>query len=284
MTFAFFGTDRFSVIVLDELTKAGYLPTLVVTAPDRPQGRKLVMTPPPAKVWAKENGVEYVQPEKLSTDNFSGTSWDLFIVASYGKIIPQEIIELPEYNTLNVHPSLLPKLRGASPVQTATLTENETGVSIMRIDEKMDHGPLLAQKTTHVWTPESVPLASQLEIELAHEGGKLLAETIPGWLTGDIVEQPQDHGKATFTKKITKADGLINFSDNAETNYRKIRSFTEWPRAYFFIDHNGTQKRVIITDAELTDGTLVITKVLPEGSKEMRSEDFIQGYGPIPNQ
>ena len=208
----------------------------------------------------------------------SKEEYDLFIVASYGKIISQDIIELPKHKTLNVHPSLLPKLRGASPIQTAILQENLTGVTIMRMDEKMDHGPVVDQKEIISWTTETTPTAEKLESLLAHEGGKLLAEVIPEWVAGNISEQEQDHDNATFTQKLTKQDGLIDLSDDQETNFRKIQAFRVWPKPHFFIEHAGKKKRVIITDAQISDEGLEIKRVLPEGSKEIPFDDFKKGY------
>ena len=241
MKFAFFGTDYFATIILEELQKAGFVADLIVTAPDKPKGRKLLLTPPPVKTWAQNNNIKFIQPEKLTLEIFSGTTWDMFIVASYGLIIPQEIINLPKHRTLNVHPSMLPKLRGASPIETAILEENETGVTIIRIDEKMDHGPIIAQKDLVSWTTETVPSTPELEKVLAHSGGSLLAEIIPDWISGNISEQEQEHEFATYTKKITKEDGLIDLKDSPELNYRKIQTHKEWPRSYFFIKHNQSQ-------------------------------------------
>lgn len=148
--YAYFGTDGFAVAILDELKKADLLPELIVTNPDKPKGRKLVMTPPEVKVWADENGIKTLQPEKLDEDfinSLKKDEWDLFVVASYGKIIPEEIINLPKHKTLNVHPSLLPLYRGPSPIESAILDDSkETGVTIMRMDKKMDHGPILNQE------------------------------------------------------------------------------------------------------------------------------------------
>jgi len=146
-TIVFFGTSRFSVIVLEELKKAGIMPELVVTAPDTPQGRKLILTPPPVKAWAQENGVKFLQPQKLD-DSFIGqlskVNAQLFLLASYGKIIPQKVLDLPQHGTLNVHPSLLPKYRGPSPIQSQILADDKNvGVSIILLDEKMDHGPIV---------------------------------------------------------------------------------------------------------------------------------------------
>lgn len=279
--FAFFGTPKFAVIVLDELEKRGLLPSLVITAPDKPQGRDMKLTPPPVKIWSEKRNIPFIQPESLKDNEFisklKAKSYELFIVASYGKIIPKEILEIPPNGSLNVHPSLLPKLRGASPIESAILEEDKTGVSIMLMDEKMDHGPIVAQK--EIETEEWPPYFEDLEKKLAEEGGKLLAETIPIWVYGKIKAKEQDHSNATFTKKIKKEDGLIDLKDNAEKNLRKIRAFSEWPGTYFFIEHKGKKLRIIIKRAQISDEKLVVEKVLPEGKKEMSAEEFLRGYG-----
>jgi len=278
---AFFGTPQVAVYVLKELKKGGITPNLIVTAPDKPAGRKLILTPPPAKVWAEENFISTFQPKTLKNkDTIESIKdegpWDLFIVAAYGNILPKEILEIPKYGTLNVHPSLLPRLRGASPIQTAILEENETGVTIMLVDEKMDHGPIVVQEKINIsnWPPR----ASDLEEILTRRGGQILSEIIPKWINGKIKEKEQNHDDATFTKKITKEDGFIDLNDNPEKNYRKIRSFNIWPRAYFFIKHNNKKIRVIITDAEFSNGKLIIKKVIPEGKKEISYEVFLKTH------
>jgi len=277
-TIAFFGTPQFATVVLDELKAAGILPSLIITRPDRPKGRNLVMTSPEVAVWAWENGIEYVQPEKLDR-NFIAClrprNFDLFLIVAYGKIVPKEIIDMPAHGTLNVHPSLLPRLRGASPIESAILLENKTGTTIMHIDEEMDHGPIVAQKKVVV--PEWPPRASELEAILADESGKLLAKTIPAWIAGKITPRAQEHAKATYCKKIVKEDGLIDLSDDPEKNYRKIRAFDKWPRAHFFTERHGKKIRVTITDAILADGTLVVKRVIPEGKREMSYDDFLIG-------
>jgi len=279
---AFWGTPRFAVCILDELEKAGFVPELVITAPDRPAGRNLTITPPPVKLWAKERGIAVLQPEKLTEEVLrtlaSQKRFDLFIVAAYGLIIPEKFLSLPRHGVLNVHPSLLPKLRGPSPVQTAILTENETGVSIMLLDAEMDHGPVIAQKKVVSWkgAPEKIPKASDLEQLLAHEGGRLLAECIPGWIAGTVTAREQDHARATYTKKIAKRDGLLDMHGDPEEAFRKIRSFDRWPRAHFFAEKNGKKMRVIVTDAAYAGNKLVITKVLPEGGKETDYAVFLK--------
>jgi methionyl-tRNA formyltransferase len=281
----FFGTSRFSVLVLEELSAAGFLPTLALTVPDKPKGRKMILTPPETKVWAEKNGVLAIQPQSLREEKNSGIAekiksfapdgFDFAVVASYGKIIPQNILDIPRLGMLNVHPSLLPKLRGASPLQSAILTENETGVTVMRLDADMDHGPIAAQEKIDV--PGWPPYESDLEESLGRAGGKLLAKILPDWLAGKISETEQNHELATFCKKIEKGDGLLNLEDAAETNLRKIRAYHVWPGAYFFAERGGKKIRVIVKRASLADGKLVMEKVVPEGKKEMDYEAFRRG-------
>lgn len=280
ITLAFFGSSRFSVFVLEELHKAGYIPTCVVTIPDKPRGRKLKLKPMPVKEWAVRKGVKVFDPAKLDgkfAEELNQESFDLFIVASYGKIIPAAIIDLPAHKTLNVHPSLLPKYRGSSPIQSAMLSnDKDTGITIMRVDEETDHGPIIIQEKT---TVNEWPAYEDFEESLARQGGKLLARVIPDWISGKIKERPQDHSLATYAKKVIKEDGLIDLNEDPYLNFRKIQAFHEWPQAYFFIEKSGKRLRVKITEAEYSDGLLKIKRVIPEGGKEMKYEDFERGYG-----
>lgn len=266
----FFGTPDFGVKILEELYDKDIVPTLIITAPDSPVGRGKIMTPPKVKVWGKENNVDVIQNH--SDDIFLNTEWDLFIVASYGKILPKNLLDMPKFGVLNVHPSLLPKFRGSSPIVSAILEDDiKTGVSIMLLDEKMDHGPIVAQSSVEI---EDWPIrASLLENILVKEGGRLLAEVIPLWIKGDIKAYEQDHDSATYTKKIKKEDGLINLEDDDYINFLKIQAFDLWPGTYFFVN----DKRIKITEASYTDEKLVITKVIPEGKKEMEYKDFLRG-------
>lgn len=271
-----------AVWVLDELEKKGITPSLIVTNPDAPQGRKLVLTPPPVKVWAIERGIEVLQPTTLRSDEIVSTlsthTFDLFIVAAYGKIIPQSILDLPKHGTLNVHPSLLPLLRGASPIRSAILNDmHGTGVTIMLMDADLDHGPILAQESAGI-TENEWPLRGEvLDERLARQGGRMLAEVIPKWLAGELEPKAQDHAAATFCTKITKEMGEIDLAADPYQNLLKIRAFDGWPGTFFFTEKNGKRMRVKITDAELAaDGSLKITRVVPEGKKEMAYEDFMR--------
>lgn len=277
--FIFFGTPRFAAIVLDALEAKGYLPALVVTAPDKPKGRRLVVTPSEVKIWAQQRHIPVLTPEKLRDGSFLAglkkADGDLFIVAAYGKIIPKSVLDMPRHGTLNVHPSLLPKFRGPSPVESAILSdETQTGVTIIVLDLEVDHGPIVA-KREHVvadWPPKG----SELADDLARLGGALLAESIPHWIATHHAE-PQDDARATFTKKITKEDGMIDLAGDPRTNYKKVRAFDEWPGTYFFTERNGKRIRVRITDASLSNNVFTITRVVPEGKKEMSYADFLRG-------
>lgn len=274
MNIAFFGTPDRAVYVLDELKAAGILPSLVITQPDRPQGRKLVLTPPPVKVWAQRQKIEVLQPDDLSDKDFIARlkkgGFDVFVVVAYGKILKDEILDIPKRGSLNLHASLLPKLRGSCPIETAILEdEKETGVTIIKMDKLMDHGPVIAAQKI---TPSRWPIpADDLARELVSAGGKLLAQILPDWIAGNIEAIEQDHDEASFTKKITKEDGLIDLSADGYSNFLKWNAYKGWPGSYFFTKSN---KRVVITDAEYSDGAFKIKKVVPEGKKEMSWEDF----------
>ena len=270
---AFFGTPDFATYVLDELVDAGLQPDLVVTVPDKPAGRGLVPQASPVKEWALEHETDLLQPEKLNAsdpeaDMILNSEWDLFIVAGYGKLLPKEMLTLPRNGVLNVHPSLLPKYRGPSPIEAQILDDvKEVGVSIILLDEEMDHGPVLAQASV---SPEPWPFKrSELEDLLWHEGGALLAEVIPQHVSGELKPVEQHHADATFTKKLTKEDGLLELTDDGYKNYLKFCALEGWPGTYFFAERNGTKVRMKITDAKYENGAFTPLKVVPEGKKEM---------------
>jgi methionyl-tRNA formyltransferase len=278
ITFAFFGTDEFAVNVLETLKSRGLVPALVVTTPDRPKGRKLIMTPPPVKLWAENEGIRILQPEKMKDPHFIqdlGATWDMFVVAAYGKIIPESIFTIPKHKTLNIHPSLLPEFRGPSPVATAILHDKRsTGITIMQIDKEMDHGPIVVQKPYHFDTWQN---REELEKFFAIEGADLLADALPKYIAGDIQLEPQDDAEATYCSFITKDMGLIDLNDNAYDNWRKIQALHGWPGTYFFADHKGAKVRVSIRKAHYQDNALTIETVVPEGKQEMAYQDFLRG-------
>ena len=290
--FAFFGTPRFAVQVLDALEKRGLLPALVICAPDKPRGRGQEVSASPAREWAQARGIDVLTPSTLKDEQLvaelQNTDWDVFVVAAYGKLIPKNILEIPRRGALNIHPSLLPKFRGPSPVLSAILAdERATGVTIMEMSEQMDAGPVVAQakvelEETGDWQTGWPPKGSQFEDLLATEGGTLLAETLPEWLAGTLTPEPQDESLASYTKKFTDEDARIDMarSNLDETTAResllKIRAFDKNPRAYF-LDTEG--KRVVITDAKIHEGTLEILTVIPEGKKEIPFKTYLESRG-----
>jgi methionyl-tRNA formyltransferase len=278
-TFVFFGSSSFSIHVLDALASAHILPVAVVTLPDKPQGRGLGLEPNPVKTWATIRNINIIEAIKLKdgtlAEQLKKIGADVFVVASFGKIIPADIIYMPRAKTLNVHPSLLPRLRGPAPIQYAILEENRTGVTIMRLDEKMDEGPIVAQKEVpfSVW-----PLPySQAEAILGRVGGDLLAAILPQWVNGEIKEVPQDHSLATYTEMLEKIHGDIT-TDVPEKALRKIHAFEIWPKTYLWCDRaDGTKERIIVRKAHLEEGRLCLDKIIPEGKREMSWEEYLRG-------
>lgn len=275
---AFFGTPHFATLVLDELEKAGMTPSAIVTVPDKPAGRGLLPKKSAVKLWAENRHIPLFQPEKLD-DAFALTlkegGYDLCVVAAYGKILPPPLLTLPRRGILNVHPSLLPKFRGPSPIETAILTDNkDTGVSIILLDEKPDHGPIVAQKKALL---QNWPVKrSKLEAILWQMGGALLAEILPPWLKDSLAPVPQDDSKATLTQKAKKEDGLIDLSQNDYQNYLRFCAYEGWPGTYFFAKRNGTEVRVKILEAMYENGSFAPTRVVPEGKREMDYTEFVR--------
>lgn len=291
MKYAFFGSSDFSIFVLEELKSAGLLPSIIVSTPDKPKGRKQILTATPVKEWAVTNNIPCITPAKLNADfvaEMSKENLDLFVVASYGKIIPQAVLDIPAKKCLNVHPSLLPKYRGASPLQSMILNdEKEIGVTIMLVDAEMDHGGIVSQEK---FTPPVWPMKlSEFKKALGALGGKMLVDVMPKWIAGQIKEKEQNHAEATFTKKIEKEDGLIDLSTDSAgqyKNYLKICAFEGWPNTYFFAKNGKAgadgktvkEIRVIINEADFSDGKLIIKKVTPEGRTAMSYQQFINSH------
>jgi methionyl-tRNA formyltransferase len=272
--FVFFGTPELAVMVLDELEAAGLLPKSIVTTPDEKKGRGLRLASPPVKEWAEKRGIEVHQPELLNAEFETSLKADVFVVVAYGKILPREILAIPRRGVLNVHPSLLPRLRGASPIRSAIVNDDKkVGVTVMLLDEEMDHGPIVAQKTINAPWP---PRAPELERILMHEGGKLLAQVLPLWVRGEIDAHEQNHDVATYCEKIEKEDGLLDLSVDPYKNLLKIRAYEGWPGTYAFFERSGKKIRVQILDAHVESDTLVIDSVKPEGKKSMPYTDFLR--------
>ena len=278
VSFVFFGTPEPAVEILDALFAAGLVPALIVTNPDRPQGRNMALTPPPVKLWAEKNGIALLQPERFDDSvkrPLSKGSRELFLLVAYGSILPKDVLALPKKGVLNVHYSLLPKYRGASPVETQILSDDrDTGISILLLDEKMDHGPLVRAEKVSVkkWPPSAPQLRTLYNIV----AGKLLAETISAWVEGRISGVPQDHDRATYTKKIIAEDRCLDLAEDGYKNFLKIQAFAAWG-TYFFAERQGKKVRVNVKSAQYTDGKLQILRVVPEGKKEMDYSAFLRG-------
>ena len=274
MNYVFFGTPRFAELVLHELIAAGMPPAAVVCNPDRPVGRRRIMTPPQVKQLAERNGIRVLQPEKLDTafeQELAALRPDFFVVAAYAKIIPQSVLDIARIGTLGTHPSLLPKYRGASPIQSVLLNgEARTGATIYLMDAKMDHGPILAQDELAIRGNETY---LELEGSLAQQAGRLLAKTIPPFFAGTLEPRPQNESDATFTKKFTTENGFVPEHDLAaaesgdaalaERIDRMIRALDPEPGAW--TTREG--KRIKLLAARNENGTLRLTRIQREGEK-----------------
>lgn len=247
----FLGTPEFAAPVLRTLLAAPDLDLpLVVTQPDRPAGRGRRLIASPIKELAVAHGIPVFQPERLRgpdvVERLRAVDADLFVIAAYGQILRQAVLDLPRHGCLNVHPSLLPRHRGPAPIAAAILAgDSETGVTIMLTDRGMDTGPILAQEVVPL--PRDATTAT-LTPQLFELGATLLLRMIPAWLAGQIAPRPQDDGRATVTRTFTKADGAIDWQAPALTIERQVRALNPWPRAYTF----DSGKRLIVLDARAT--------------------------------
>ncbi len=273
MKYTFFGTPRFAEIVLKNLIEVGMRPQLLVCNPDRPVDRSQELSPPPTKVVAAEHDILVWQPEKLDPAQFEILeSHDLFVVAAYGKILPKEIIEIPKKGSLVLHPSILPKYRGATPIRSALLAgEEKTGIAIIEMDEKMDHGPVVSEREVEIGDMNYL----ELRDKLAEVGADLLIETIPLYLEGKIESKPQDHDKATFTKKFKTEDAYVSpeklrkaieeGGEEAKEISRMIRALNPEPGVWTELKEPyqdlPKEKRVKLLDFEMKDGKLVLTEI-----------------------
>ncbi len=270
LKFVYFGTPEFSTVVLNELKETGFTPSLIVTAPDRPVGRKYVLTSPPVKIWADDHDIECWQPEhpRDIVEKLSSEKWDLFVVASYGYIVSQKMLDVPTHGVLNVHTSLLPKYRGASPIESAILNgDSETGSTIMKMTLGMDEGPILNQSLIEL---DQTIMKPELFDTLAHDGGKLLVRTIEPWINSEILEQEQDHELATYCGKISKKDADIT-NDDEITRDRKYRAFYGWPGSYIM----DGDTRLKITKARFENNTFIIERIIPAGKNEMDYQQYL---------
>ncbi len=300
MKILFMGTPDFALASLKELCESGCDVVGVVTQPDKPKGRGYTLTPPPVKVYALERGLPVYQPATLRGEDFasllSEIDPEMIVVAAYGKILPENVINYPRYGCINVHGSLLPKYRGAAPMQRAIIDgEDETGITIMYMDVGLDTGDMLKKRSVKI---ESDDNFEDIHDKLADCGAKLLLEVIDEIAQGKNTREKQDEALATYAKKIEKSDCLIDFSKSAQQVHNLIRglspiplSFTHTPdgkllkivksRLVSAEGRQGEAGRVISLDGDIVvacgEGSVALCAVLPEGKGRMTAADFIRG-------
>jgi methionyl-tRNA formyltransferase len=301
LNLVFCGTPRFAVPTLEKVVASGYVVSLVVSQPDRPRGRGLEFAPSPVKARALELGLPITQPEKIKNNpefqaRLANIKPDAIIVVGYGRMIPQQMLALPRYGNINLHASLLPKYRGAAPIQWAIAQgEAVTGVTTMHIDSGLDTGDILLQKEM-VIVPEDT--AETLAPRLATVGAELIVETLRGLQTEKIQPRPQDNSRTSLAPILKKEDGRIDFHRTAEETCNRLRGFQPWPGAFTTFRRKILQVWVArpvprpVAPAELaiqadrlfvgTGGNtaLELLEVQPEGKKRMPVPDFVHGYHP----
>jgi len=266
----FLGNPEFALPSLEALIKENYQIAGIITSPDKPVGRKQILTPPPVKILAKKYNLPVYQPKDKNEllEIVKKLQPDLAVVVAYGMLLPKEVLDIPKSGFINVHPSLLPKYRGAAPIQAAILNGDEkTGVSLFLIDKKMDNGPILVQREFEL--PITNFQFSKLSNELAIFGADLLIETLPKYINGEITPLPQNNSQATYTKKIKTEDAFIDLAkDNPIEMERKIRALNPEPGTWTLQQVQGKPMRMKILEAELTaDWKLKLKKIQYEGKK-----------------
>lgn len=284
----YFGGEPLSVPVLEELYLTGITPNLIIASPDKPVGRKQVMTAPPVKVWAQEKGIEVYQPESYKDDTaiavkekFQSEQWDVFVVVAYNHILPQWLLDIPAKGVINLHPSMLPFLRGASPIRTAIKEDlrDQIGVTIMQMDATMDTGPILDQMPMII-SDENWPMSGPaLDLALARMGGAMLADVLREFLADAIIPQEQDHTMATYCGRLTKVDSKLELnphklptSNKAYRAWLTINAFAGIGGTWFM--HEG--KRIKIKEAEFSMGKLRLLMVVPEGKSAMSFDTWLE--------
>ncbi len=304
----FFGTHDFAKTILQSLIDAGWIIDLVVTQPDRPVGRKQEMQKPATKVLAEQYAIPVFQPEKLkdfcqalsslATGQKIKRSDDcqFAVCAQYGAIIPQSVLDLFPLGIINVHTSLLPKYRGASPIQSALRNgETQTGVTIMKMDKGMDTGAILSQSTIEIFPDEIYP---ELDVRMAKLGATLLNTTLPLYLNGSLIPEEQDHTQATGCKMISREDGKIDWNKTTQEIYNMYRAYTPWPGIWTMwgdkrlkllaikpTERKNSPGKAVVEGSQLFIGTgdssVEIEQIQLEGKSVMSAEEFVRGYGQI---
>jgi methionyl-tRNA formyltransferase len=296
----FCGTPSFAVPTLERLVEAGFAVPLVATQPDRPKGRGMELAFSPVKQAAQRLGLQVSQPDKIKNnqefrEQLAALAPDAIVVVGYGRIIPQWMIDLPPMGNLNLHGSLLPKYRGAAPIQWAIARgETVTGVTTMRIDAGLDTGDILLQKEIPIGSEDT---AVTLSPRMAAIGSELIVETLRGLQAGTVHPRPQDHSRATLAPILKKEDGQIDFQLNAQEILNRLRGFQPWPGAYTTFRGKNlhiwtaqpVERTVAASEVLLESGLLIVGcgagalqvfEVQLEGKKRMPAADFVHGYQP----
>jgi len=264
MKIVFLGTPRISQIVLENLIDSEFKPDLVITGKDKKFGRGQNKSSTPVKITAQKNGIAISHQLSEVSKNF-----DLAILVAFGQIIPKEILEFPKYGFINVHPSLLPKYRGPSPIQSAILEgDSKTGVTIIKLDQEVDHGPILSQREIEIEKEDTHELLIE---KLGLIGSNLLLVTLPDYLSGKTKPKEQNHKDATFTEKITKADGQIDLQNppSKQKLERMINAFYPWPTVWTKTDVSRKPKIIKFLPKQM---------IQVEGRKPTTIEEFLNGY------
>lgn len=306
MRIVFFGTPQFSADFLKVLVDDADIEAIaVITQPDEPVGRKRILTPPPVKVLAESRSIPVWQPARVKEnvalfETLRAYGADAFVVIAYGRILPQELLDIPKHGVINVHPSLLPKYRGPSPMQAAIAAgDKETGISLMLLDAQMDHGPILAVEKLTIDDRETTESLTRKVVDV---GAPLLVDTLKKWVGGHIASTEQDHTAATICSILKREDGAIDWTRSAESIDCLIRALTPWPGTSATWTRNGSPIalkiiRALVSDRKLDVGkvlvdgnqlfvgtattALQITDLQPAGSKPMDAGTFLRGYRDI---
>ncbi len=307
MRIAFFGSPRFAVPTLERLLGSAHTVVAVVAQPDRPHGRGQRVNAGPVKEVALEHGVPVLQPDRLKGRDFLQTleslSPDLGVVAAYGKILPDAVLQLPRLGLINVHASLLPRWRGAAPVQRAIIAGDAvTGVTIMRVVAALDAGPTFASRSRPMADDET---AEDVERDLSETGADLLIDVLSQIADGHAAETAQDEGRATYAPRLTKEEGLIDWTQSPAVSHNRVRGLHPWPHAYTFL---GSERLILLATSTVAEnagamapGTVVmaegddlriaagggmvrVNRIQAEGRKPMSVRDFLAGHRLAPGQ
>lgn len=296
MNVVYMGTPDFAVLPLDAIIKAGYNVTGVFTQPDKPKGRGYTLTPPPVKVRALESEIPVFQPNSMKDAEalkiLTELNPDVIVVVAYGKLLPKDILDLPKYGCVNVHASLLPKYRGAGPIQWCVLDgEEETGVTTMKMAEGLDTGDMLLKSSTKIGENET---AGELHDRLSQMGADLIVETLTALENNTVVPQKQDDSLSNYAPMLTKELCKIDWSKPAQEIHNQVRGLNPWPVATAVV--NGKRVKIfsttlsekngeagkVLCEKPLTvgcgNGSVVINELQLEGKKRMKSDDFVRGY------